>query len=104
VLIAPCRRCDGYQLLYHLEALQLSFFSFSPPFFSTLSNGYVTGSEKNNRVVIGGEEGSVQNTRSREDEGENLSLTDSSASGRTRLPDDPTRSSATLPIGICFVI
>jgi hypothetical protein len=29
-------------VLYHLEALQLSFFPFSPPFFSTLSNGYAT--------------------------------------------------------------
>ena len=42
MLIAPRRRFDGYHLLYHLEALQLSFFSFSPPFFSTLSKGYVT--------------------------------------------------------------
>src|SRR5437763_3206411 len=42
VLIAPCRRCDRYQLLYHLGAFQLSFFSFFPPFFSTLSKGYAT--------------------------------------------------------------
>src|SRR5206468_1732537 len=42
VLIAPRRRFDRYHLLYHVEALQLSFFSFSPPFFSTLSKGYAT--------------------------------------------------------------
>src|SRR6266852_3761056 len=42
VLIAPRCRCDRYQLLYHLEALQLSFFFFFPPFFSTLSEGYAT--------------------------------------------------------------
>jgi hypothetical protein len=35
VLIAPCCRFDRYQLLYHLVALQLSF-------FSTLSKGYAT--------------------------------------------------------------
>src|SRR6266704_5990951 len=42
VLIAPRCRFDGFHLLYLLETLQLSFFSFSPPFFSTLSKGYVT--------------------------------------------------------------
>ena len=42
VLIAPRCRCDRYQLLSHLEALQLSFFSFFPTLFSTLSKGYVT--------------------------------------------------------------
>src|SRR6266571_1520846 len=38
----PDCRCDGYQLLYHLEALQLSFFSCFHPFFPTLSHRYAT--------------------------------------------------------------
>jgi TIR domain len=50
VLITPCRRCDGYHLLYHLADLQLSFFSFFPTLFSTLSNRYATSNLKRNLI------------------------------------------------------
>jgi predicted dehydrogenase len=58
VLIAPRRRCDGYQLLYHLEALQLSFSPsltlFSQPLARDTLPRKRTSSTLDKRLVEGG--------------------------------------------------
>ncbi len=44
MLLTPCGVDFANTLLYHLKALQLSFFPFFLPSFTTLSEGYNTSS------------------------------------------------------------